>query len=94
MLTGEETPRAMLSGSGLVALQLLPVTEADKLSARAGDHFYIANHQNAYGLIGKCDYSTRNTIDQPFIYLRIYGAERPVPIRLDLLRKFGERIDL
>jgi len=93
MLTGEPIQKRNYDRGPICAFDLSPVTEADKLSARAGDHFYIASHQNAYGLIGKCDYTTRNTINQPFIYLRIYGSARPIPVRLDLLRKLDDRVD-
>jgi len=82
-------------GMGLIALGLEPVTEQDKLMARAGDHYYIANHQNNWGILSKCDYTTRNTANQPFIYLRTFGgAERPTPVRLDLLRKITDRTEI
>lgn len=75
-------------GLGLTAYELGPVTEGDKLAARAGDHYYIANHQNNWGILGKCDYTTRNTVNQPFMYIRTFGgAERSTAVRLDLLRK-------
>lgn len=83
------------SGLGLNAYPLLPVTEDDKLRTRAGDHYYIANHMNNWGILAKADYTTRNTANQPFIYLRTFGgAERSTPVRLDLLRKVGEPVTL
>ncbi|CAB4219134.1 hypothetical protein UFOVP1604_217 [uncultured Caudovirales phage] len=91
VVTGK-TVEGPFVGMGLVALSLEPVTEQDKLMARAGDHYYIANHQNNWGILSKCDYTTRNTANQPFIYLRTFGgAERPTPVRLDLLRKITDR---
>lgn len=85
-----------LAGLGLTAYLLEPVTEADKLSARAGDHYYIANHMNNWGILAKCDYTTRNTANQPFIYVNTFGGgERPTAVRLDLLRKLvGTPIEL
>lgn len=83
------------SGLELVAYPLEPVTEDDKLRTRAGDHYYIANHMNNWGILAKADYTTRNTANQPFIYLRTFGgAERPTPVRLDLLRKLGVPVQL
>lgn len=83
------------SGLGLSAYPLEQVTEDDKLRTRAGDHYYIANHMNNWGILAKADYTTRNTANQPFIYLRTFGgAERPTPVRLDLLRKLGEPITI
>lgn len=83
------------SGLGLTAYPLETVTEDDKLRTRAGDHYYIANHMNNWGILAKADYTTRNTANQPFIYLRTFGgAERPTPVRLDLLRKVGEPVYL
>jgi hypothetical protein len=80
--------RPPFTGLGLTAYRLARVEEADKLAARAGDHFYIANHMNNYGILATCDYTTRNTARQPFIYLRTFGGnERSTPVRLDLLRK-------
>ena len=83
-------------GLGLVAFELGKVTEEDKLRARGGDHYYIANHMNNYGILAKCDYTTRNTQNQPFIYMNTFGsASRPTAVRLDLLRKLvGEPIEL
>jgi hypothetical protein len=94
VVTGK-TVEGPFVGMGLVALSLEPVTEQDKLMARAGDHYYIANHQNNWGILSKCDYTTRNTANQPFIYLRTFGgAERPTPVRLDLLRKITDRTEI
>lgn len=94
VVTGQVIP-GPYSGLGLVAYPLEPVTEDDKLRTRAGDHYYIANHMNNWGILAKADYTTRNTANQPFIYLRTFGgADRPTPVRLDLLRKIGEPIEL
>lgn len=83
------------AGLDLVAYPLETVTEDDKLRTRAGDHYYIANHMNNWGILAKADYTTRNTANQPFIYLRTFGgAERPTPVRLDLLRKIGVPVQL
>lgn len=83
------------SGLGLTAYPLEQVTEDDKLRTRPGDHYYIANHMNNWGIMAKADYTTRNTANQPFIYLRTFGgAERSTPVRLDLLRKIGEPVYL
>ena len=94
VVTGK-TVEGPFVGMGLIALGLEPVTEQDKLMARAGDHYYIANHQNNWGILSKCDYTTRNTANQPFIYLRTFGGiERPTPVRLDLLRKITDRTEI
>lgn len=84
------------TGLGLTAYSLAPVTEDDKLRARGGDHYYIANHMNNWGILAKCDYTTRNTANQPFIYMNTFGGgERPTAVRLDLLRKLvGDPIEL
>lgn len=84
------------TGLGLTAYRLEQVTEDDKLRARGGDHYYIANHMNNWGILAKCDYTTRNTANQPFIYMNTFGGgERPTAVRLDLLRKLvGEPIEL
>lgn len=84
------------TGLGLTAYRVEPVTEDDKLSARGGDHYYIANHMNNWGILAKCDYTTRNTANQPFIYMNTFGGgERPTAVRLDLLRKLvGDPIEL
>lgn len=87
MLTGHRVTPPFV-GLGLNAYMLGEVTEADKLRARAGDQYYIAGHMNNWGILAKCAYTTRNTINQPFIYLTVFGGtERPSPIRLDLLRQ-------
>lgn len=87
LVTGQKIQGPFV-GLGLTAYELGPVSETDKLAARAGDHYYIANHQNNWGILGKCDYTTRNTVNQPFMYIRTFGgAERPTAVRLDLLRK-------
>lgn len=84
------------TGLGLTAYMLESVSEADKLRARGGDHYYIANHMNNWGILAKCDYTTRNTANQPFIYMNTFGsATRPTAVRLDLLRKIvGEPITI
>jgi hypothetical protein len=84
------------TGLGLTAYRIEPVTEEDKLRARGGDHYYIANHMNNWGILAKCDYTTRNTANQPFIYMNTFGGgERPTAVRLDLLRKLvGDPIEL
>lgn len=84
------------TGLGLTAYRIEPVTEDDKLRARGGDHYYIANHMNNWGILAKCDYTTRNTANQPFIYMNTFGGgERPTAVRLDLLRKLvGDPIEL
>ena len=83
------------SGLGLQVYPLTEVTEDDKLRARPGDHFYIANHQNSWGIIGETDYGTRNTIEQKFIYIRAYGyGQRSIAVRLDLLRKIGTPVTI
>ena len=83
------------TGLGLKAFPLLPVTEADKLQNRAGNHYYISGHQNDFGIIAKSDRTTRNTADQPFIYMHAFGfGDRPVAVRLDLLKKLDAPIDI
>ena len=82
-------------GLGLTGYQLSEVTMDDKLSARSGQHYYIAGHQNAFGIIAKSEYGARNTSDQKFIYVKAYGwGDRSVSVRLDLLRKIGEPIQI
>lgn len=82
-------------GLGLMAYPLAEVTVADKLAARAGEHFYIAGHQNTFGVIAKSDYGAVNTTRQRFIYMKVYGfAGRSVSIRLDLLRKLGAPVQV
>ena len=95
LVTGKEI-QPPFTGLGLTAYSLAPVTEDDKLRARGGDHYYIANHMNNWGVLAKCDYTTRNTANQPFIYMHTFGAgERPTAVRLDLLRKLvGDPIEL
>jgi hypothetical protein len=83
------------SGLGLTAYPLAEVTIADKLGARAGEHFYVAAHQNTYGIIAKSDYGAVNTNRQRFIYIKAYGfAGRSVSVRLDLLRKLGAPVEV
>ena len=83
------------TGLGLKAFPLLPVTEADKLQNRAGNHYYIAGHQNDFGIVAKSDRTTRNTANQPFIYMHAFGyGDRPVAVRLDLLRKLDAPINI
>lgn len=94
-LTGEELPSDQWAAYNLKAYGLSEVTIDDKMRARDGNAFYIAKHQNTYGLIAKSIYGTRNRSQQPFIYLNVYGqAGRPVSVRLDLLKNIGEPIDL
>ena len=82
-------------GLDLVAYPLERVTEDDKLRTRGGDPYYIANHMNTWGIVAKADYTTRNTANQPFIYLSVFGGgNRPTPVRLDLLRKLGTLIHI
>ena len=82
-------------GLDLVAYPLERVTEDDKLRTRGGDPYYIANHMNTWGIVAKADYTTRNTANQPFIYLSVFGGgNRPTPVRLDLLRKLGTLIQI
>jgi hypothetical protein len=86
---------APFTGLGLTAYPLSEVTVDDKLRARAGTHYYIAGHKNAFGILAKSDYGTVNTSDQKFIYVKAYGSrERSVSVRLDLLRKIGEPVEL
>lgn len=93
-VTGFELQRPF-SGLGLTAYPLAEVTVADKLAARAGEHFYIAGHQNTFGVIAKSDYGAVNTTRQRFIYMKVYGfAGRSVSIRLDLLRKLGAPVEV
>jgi hypothetical protein len=78
------------TGLNLVSYPLEEVTLADKLRARAGEHYYVAGHQNTYGVLAKSDYGTINTTQQRFIYLKVFGYDgRSVSVRLDLLRKLG-----
>ncbi|MFA7156772.1 MAG: hypothetical protein WC123_03675 [Bacilli bacterium] len=94
-LTGEELPNNQWAAYNLKAYRLSEVTVDDKIRARDGNAFYIAKHQNTYGLIAKSIYGTRNRSQQPFVYLNVYGqAGRPVSVRLDLLKNIREPIDL
>jgi hypothetical protein len=82
-------------GLGLTAFPLAEVSVDDKLQARAGEHYYIAGHQNAFGVIAKSDYGTVNTTRQRFIYLKVFGYEgRSVSVRLDLLKKIGVPVQI
>ena len=83
--------QAPFVGLGLVAYPLSPVTVDDKLQARrAQSHYYIAGHQNDFGVLAKAEYGAINTNRQQFIYLKVFGfAGRSVSVRLDLLRKLG-----
>ena len=86
---------APFTGLGLTAYPLSEVTVDDKLRARAGTHYYIAGHKNAFGILAKSDYGTVNTSSQKFIYVKAYGyGERSVSVRLDLLRKLGEPTEI
>ena len=51
---------------------------------------------NKWGIFASCAYTTRNTENQPFIYLNTFGFSiRPTSVRLDLLRKVsGQPIEL
>jgi len=85
-----ETIQPPYTGLNLTAYPLSAVTTADKIGARAQDHFYIAGHQNVYGVIAKSQYGAVNSSRQQFIYLNVYGyVGRSVSVRLDLLRKLG-----
>lgn len=85
-----ETIQPPYTGLNLTAYPLSEVTTVDKIGARAQDHFYIAGHQNVYGVIAKSQYGAVNRSRQQFIYLNVYGyAGRSVSVRLDLLRKLG-----
>ncbi len=82
-------------GLNLTAYQLSNVTVADKIGSRAHDYFYIAGHQNTYGVIAKSQYGAVNTSRQKFIYLHVYGyAGRSVSVRLDLLKKLGAPVTI
>lgn len=88
-VTGEQL-EGPYAGLGLTAYPLSGVTIDDKIGARARDFFYIAGHQNVFGVIAKSEYGTLNTSRQPFIYFSVYGyAGRSVSVRLDLLKKMG-----
>lgn len=93
-VTGETIESPYL-GLDLMAYPLSEVTTADKIAARGGQHFYIAGHQNVWGLLAKSEYGTVNTTRQQFIYLKVYGPlGRSVSVRLDLLRNIGAPIPL
>lgn len=81
-------------GLGLRVYPLTDVTVEDKIRSRvSGEHFFIAGHQNVYGIIAKGEYGAVNTQAQKFIYLNVYGyAGRSVSVRLDLLKKLGAPI--
>jgi len=86
---------APFTGLGLMAYPLTEVTVDDKLRARAGTHYYISGHKNAFGILAKSDYGAVNTSSQKFIYVKAYGyGERSVSVRLDLLRKIGTPTEL
>ena len=86
---------APFTGLGLMAYPLSEVTVNDKLRARAGTHYYISGHKNAFGILAKSDYGAVNTSSQKFIYVKAYGyGERSVSVRLDLLRKIGEPTEI
>lgn len=83
------------SGLGLQAFELSAVDTEDKIRSRGGQHFYIAGHQNVFGVVAKSEYGAVNTNRQQFIYLRVYGYNnRPVSVRLDLLRKLGPPVSI
>jgi hypothetical protein len=89
------TVDAPFAGLGLLAYPLTEVTVDDKLRARAGTHYYISGHKNAFGILAKSDYGAVNTSAQKFIYVKAYGyGERSVSVRLDLLRKIGTPTEL
>lgn len=90
-----ETIQPPYTGLNLTAYPLSQATVEDKISARANDHFYIAGHQNVFGVIAKSQYGAVNRTQQKFIYFSVYGyAGRPVSVRLDLLRKLGTPIQI
>lgn len=79
-----------LAGLDLTYYILDEVSRDEKRRVRGGDAFYIANHRNVFGVLGKAEYGTRNTQDQPFIYMNVFGSnQRPTAVRLDLLRKLS-----
>lgn len=79
-----------LTGLALQFFTLDEVTRDEKRQVRGGDLFYIANHRNVYGVVSRAEYGTRNTADQPFIYMNVMGAgTRGTAVRLDLLRKIS-----
>jgi hypothetical protein len=96
VVTGQVLDAPFTGGNGYYAYELEKVSENDKMEARAGDRYYIANHMNNWGIFASCAYTTRNTINQPFIYLNTFGfSKRPTSVRLDLLRKVsGQPIEL
>jgi hypothetical protein len=78
-----------LAGLAFKFFKLTPATRDDKRQVRAGDSFYIANHRNVYGVLGKAAYGTRNRADQPFIYMNVAPGARPYSVRVDMLRKLS-----
>jgi hypothetical protein len=96
VVTGQVLDAPFTGGNGYYAYELEKVSENDKIEARAGDRYYIANHMNKWGIFASCSYTTRNTINQPFIYLNTFGFSiSPTSVRLDLLRKVsGQPIEL
>ena len=95
VVTGQVLDAPFTGRNGYYAYELEKVSENDKIEARAGDRYYIANHMNKWGIFASCSYTTRNTINQPFMYLRTFGStERSTAVKLDLLRKVTNIIEL
>jgi hypothetical protein len=89
LVTGH-TIAAPVSGLNLQYYVLNEVTRDDKRQVRGGDTFYVANHRNVFGLLSKAEYGTRNTSDQAFIYMNVFGrSQRSTAVRIDLLRKLS-----
>jgi hypothetical protein len=85
--------QAPVSGLDIQYHILSDVSRDDKRQVRGGDTFYVANHRNVFGVVSKAEYGTRNTQDQPFIYMNVFGSsQRPTAVRIDLLRKLSAPI--
>lgn len=78
-----------LAGLSIKFFKLTVATRDDKRQVRAGDAFYVANHRNIFGVVAKAAYGTRNTADQPFIYMNVSPTNRPFSVRVDMLRKLS-----
>lgn len=96
VVTGQVLDAPFTGRNGYYAYELESVSENDKMEARAGDRYYIANHMNKWGIFASCSYTTRDTRNRPFMYLRTFGFyERPTAVKLNLLRKVsGQPIEL